>query len=243
MFDRRAAIALGIGVLVVVLTPRPPKTPSSVKGRQALTRWGCGVEAEDPLYRTIEARPARGVERWTVVSGSHVIVEAVHDGDLIEPLRFPVTGGLRFDTHNLDDTTGRIDVELSPSGKRAGDVQALLAAWIDEAGAEVQSAALGTAPRFVDGTARGEVTYDLVLGAWRRTFDGAVEVRRIDDDTFAVTSPLPTTGTLDAPGTGRLVQDLARVWGFGGVSEDLQLRFSLVVRREAVRPTSSEGSP
>lgn len=231
MADRSALFALLLGSLVVLLLPRPPKTPAAVKGREALTRWGCSAETEDPLYRTVEPRAWRGVEPWTLQPESQAVVEVVYDGDRIEPLAFPLSGQLRFDTRNLDAVEGTLAVEVAPLGKKAPQVGEQLRAWAPAMAVEVVEASVGTAPRFDGGEARGEVTFALRIGDWRGEYTGPVAVRRLDDDSFALFSPLPTTGALDAPGTGTLVQQVGELWGVGVVSEDLQVRFALVVER------------
>jgi hypothetical protein len=240
----RARLLIVAAVLVCVaavgLIARPPDTPPAIKQTEGWHEWWWTSErVEDPLYRTPQPLGWGGAQSWELVGDARVEVLFRLDltRDIFAPFAAPAEGRLEIDTRDLDSVTGAVTIDLArlTSHERffqqgAGDVFSTLDDSVRELTVVIDSAHLGTAPRYPGATARGDLV--VMLPGAQETSRAEVLLTRIDDDRITIRT-LDPIGCLLPRGFDRLVV-LADAWGVPIVPREIAIQ----LRLELIRGTS-----
>lgn len=237
----RARILFVLAVLLCVaavgLIARPPDTPPAIKQTEGWHQWWWTSErVEDPLYRTPQPLEAVGTQRWELGGDSRIEVLFRLDltRDIFAPFAAPATGFVDLDSRDLDAMAGTFAVDLAALTTQeaffeegAGDVFATLDESVRRLEVTVDSAQLGTAPRYSGSTARGSLV--LALPGSREPTRVDVVVTRLDGRRIQVRTLDPIGCSLPR-GFDRLAV-LAEGWGVPIVPREIaiQLRLDLVL--------------
>ena len=242
------------------LIARPPDTPPAIKQTEGWHEWWWTSDrVEDPLYRSPRPLDAAGAQRWELSEDSRIEVLFRLDltRDIFAPFAARATGHVELDTLDLDGlrfmkmeefrNTYRqtvdcllIDDIQFLSGKDrsqeeffqqgAGDVFATLDDSVRRLEVGLESARLGTAPRYPGATARGDLLMRLPGG--RDTTRADVVVTRVGPDRIQVRTLDPIGCSLPR-GFDRLAV-LAEGWGVPVVPREIAIQ----LRLELIRGTS-----
>jgi hypothetical protein len=226
-------LALLLCLATVVLVARPPDTPAAIKQTQGWSKWWWTSErVEDPLYRTPDPAPHRGVATWEVDEGSRFEVLFRLDlvRDVFAAFDAPATGRIQLDTRSLDTLSGHLEFDLASlhSDERwfeqgAGDAFSSVDQALRPMPVEVSAAHLGTAPRYVGSKARGDLVVQLPHTAGTSRID--VVMTRTADDRLHITT-LDPIGCSLPPGFDGL-DGLAAGWGVPVVPREIAIQLSL----------------
>ena len=227
-------------VAAVGLIARPPDTPPAIKQTEGWHEWWWTSDrVEDPLYRTPQPLPWAGREVWELGGESRIEVLFRLDlvRDIFAPFAASAQGTVQLDSHDLDSMAGVLAIDLArlSSHERffdegAGDVFEALDESVRRLEVVVESAHLGTAPRYPGATARGDLVVRLPGG--RDPTRAEVVVKRLDADRIEIRT-LDPIGCLLPSGFDQLVV-LAEGWGVPIVPREIAIQ----LRLELIRGTS-----
>jgi len=240
----RARLLVVLAVLLCVagagLIARPPDTPPAIKQTEGWHEWWWTSDrVEDPLYRSPRPLDAAGAQRWELSEDSRIEVLFRLDltRDIFAPFAARATGHVELDTLDLDGIAGTLAIDLAELGSQeeffqqgAGDVFATLDDSVRRLEVGLESARLGTAPRYPGATARGDLLMRLPGG--RDTTRADVVVTRVGPDRIQVRTLDPIGCSLPR-GFDRLAV-LAEGWGVPVVPREIAIQ----LRLELIRGTS-----